>query len=89
MAKNMMAEQPTTDVAPSSAEKNVDSHSSAIQQPSRITNDLRGFYAEHGVDVDRLVDGERSICFASRFVRLNRRFDKQETLEKLKVTMKY
>ena len=88
MAKNMMAEQPTTDVAPSSAENNVDSPTILPQQPSRITNDLRGFYAEHGVDVDRLVDGERSLSFASRFVRLNPRFDKQETLEKLRVRMK-
>ena len=52
---------------------------------TRITSDLRGFYAQHGVDVDRLVEGEGSLCFASRFVRLNPSMDKSETLEKLKV----
>jgi 16S rRNA C967 or C1407 C5-methylase (RsmB/RsmF family) len=51
-----------------------------------ISDDLRCFYSQHGLDIDRLVmqDG---LCdgstFASRFIRLNPRFDKQETLSRL------
>lgn len=57
------------------------------KSPPRITEDLRSFYAQHGVDVDRLKEGSdegAEGCFASRFIRLNPAVDAQETLSKLK-----
>ncbi|CAB9521214.1 Ribosomal RNA small subunit methyltransferase F [Seminavis robusta] len=62
---------------------------------SLISDDLRSFYATHGLDIDRLVDhksqndkaratSDGNATFASRFVRLNPRFDREETLRRLK-----
>ena len=58
------------------------------EQHPRITNDLRNFYAQHGIDVDRLAadKDEANLCFATRFFRLNPRMDPEETLLKLKVS---
>ena len=62
----------------------------------RISDELRTYYDKHGIDVDRLVvaDGEgedddddetNHLFSAWRFIRLNPRFDRDETLSRLKV----
>jgi hypothetical protein len=60
----------------------------------KIPDDLRAFYSKHDIEVDRLfVDGRKggdeteeiNSPFSSRFIRLNPRFDKDETLSLLKV----
>jgi len=51
-----------------------------------VSNELREFYQHHGVNVDRLADSSFPVSFSSsRFVRLNPRFDRNETLARLKV----
>jgi 16S rRNA C967 or C1407 C5-methylase (RsmB/RsmF family) len=59
--------------------------------PPAISGDLRCFYSQHGLDIDCLVRQQDGSCdgssFVSRFIRLNPRFDKQETLTRLQAEL--
>ena len=69
------------------ADTTTDKRSSTRKEiaPSIVSNELKKFYENHGIDVDCLAEVSDEDPSASRFIRLNPRFDRNETLLLLKV----
>lgn len=71
--------------SPSSSSKSklTSNDSKPVKSVLRISNELQKFYAEHNVDLSSLISGKAD-PFPYRYVRLNPRYNRTETLKMLK-----